>query len=154
MPEDVDEDRPASEQFDLSAGMRFDVTAADVHSLAADIEDAEAAPTDGMDTQALAEWVDALKRLESAVEEARKEVFEPALDDHVEPGQSVGPVQRVEGSNSYVTDAEAAFAAVADAGADPLDVAKVKVGALRDVLGAQADEYVGQSSYTYYRMES
>lgn len=154
MSDGVDRDEAASGQFNLEAGMDFDVTAADAHSLASDLEDAEAAPTDDTSTQALAEWVDSLKRLEDAAEAARKEVFETALDERVDTGESVGPLQRVEGANSYVTDAEGAFAAVADAGEDPLSVASVKVGALRDAIGARADDYVGQSKYTFYRRDA
>lgn len=158
MPDDIDTDAPASEQFDLTAGMDFDISAEEIHQLAARLKDAEAFGTAEREAgeaedEVLAEYIASLKMLENAAEEARKEVFEPALDDRVDVGDSVGPVQRLSGSSSYVHDAEGAFAAVADAGADPLAVADVKVGALRDVLGSRADEFVGQSEYSYYRRE-
>lgn len=153
MSDDIDTDAPASEQFDLTAGMDFQLSPDEIEVLVSDLESAESFDTDNATDHRLADYVAALKRLENAAEEARKDVFEPALDDRVDVGQSVGPVQRLSGSSSYVQDAEGAFAAVADAGADPLAVADVKVGALRDVLGSQADEFVGQSEYSYYRRE-
>lgn len=153
MPDDIDTDAPASEQFDLSHGAAFEATVETLAEVARELELHDAANPDAMCDEDLADMVAALKHLENAAEEARKEVFEPALDDRVDVGQSVGPVQRLSGSSAYVQDAEGAFAAVADAGADPLAVADVKVGALRDVLGAHADEFVGQSEYSYYRRE-
>jgi len=51
----------------------------------------------------------------------------------------------------YYTDFEDEVMAVADEGADPMDVAKVSISDLRDVLGKDAEEYIGEASYTYFR---
>jgi len=101
----------------------------------------------------LAEHVAALKCLENAAEDARKDGYEDELDDRIDVGESVGPLSKVSGSNTGVGDAADAFAAVADQGEDPLDVATVKISALRDVLGREADEYIDEASYTYFRRQ-
>lgn len=150
----VDTDTPASEQFDLSFGTDLSLTIGDIAGPADDLERVpDAADPDDYSDEGLAELIAALKRLENAAEDARDHL-EDALDDRTEPGDRVGDIQRIEGKNSYVTDAEGAFAAVADAGEDPLDVASVKIGDLRDVLGRRADEYLGSSSYSYWRRQT
>lgn len=149
--DDLDEDTRASEQFDLTAGMDFAPSPEDVEDLAAELEAAEAANTGEASEETLAEWVAALKRLEDAVEDARKNVFEQALDDHVEEGETVGALRKQSGTSRFVTDDAGAFEAVREAGHDPSQVAEVKASVLADVLGDDADEYVGESTYTYYR---
>lgn len=72
----------------------------------------------------------------------------------MDDGESVGPLRKQSGRNTWVADDEAAFAAVAEAGADPMDVASVSIGDLRDVLGNDADEYLGESTYSYFRREA
>lgn len=135
----------------MDAGMDFTLTPVDIHGLADELERAEAFDPDDADDEALADMVAACKRIEDAAETARKEVFEDALSERVDNGETVGPVAKQLGSHTYVTDAEGAFAAVAERGEDPLDVAKVKVGDLRDILGADADRFLGQSEYSYFR---
>jgi hypothetical protein len=99
----------------------------------------------------LAEHTAALKRLENAAENARKNGYEDELDDRVKAGETVGPLRKQTGRNTWVSDTEGAFAAVADHGNDPLDVASVGIGDLRDVLGDRAaEEYIEASSYSYF----
>jgi len=104
-----------------------------------------------IDDDLLAEVVNLCKQIENAAEEARKDVFEPELSERVEEGEQVGPVRKLSGKNTYVTDNEAAFDAVLNAGHDPRDVASVKASKLKDVLGSDAEEYLGQSNYEYFR---
>ena len=147
-------DGPASEQFDLTMGQSFTLEPAQIRDMASHLGEAEAFDAESADEEDLAEYVAALKRLENAAEDARKDVFEDELHDRVEDGESVGPVVKQSGKNTWVLDDEAALAAVAEAGEDPLDVASVSIGDLRDVLGAQADEHIGESSYEYFRRQS
>lgn len=138
------------DRFDLGDAPDVDVT--ELQAAARTLEQTVEADADvsDADTDDLAALVSACKRLEDAAEEARKDVYEPELDDRVSEGEQVGDLHKRSGASSYVTDAEGAFAAVSDAGADPLDVAKVSVGDLRDVLGGDADAFVGQSEYSYF----
>lgn len=153
-PDRENTDTPASEQFDLTHGTTYATTLDEIQTVARGLEEAEAYDPDAEDTESLAEIVAALNRLENAAEDARKEVFEDALDDRVDEGESIGPLVKQSGSSTWVTDDEAALAAVSEAGEDPLDVASVSIGDLRDVLGAEADEYIGSSSYSYFRRQS
>jgi hypothetical protein len=148
----VDESKPASEQFDLTNNMSFDADLDDVRELTTALEQADAVDRD-KDDKALAEWVAALKALETAVEDARKDVFEAELDERTAVDDEVGPLVKRQGRNTWVPDDEAAFAAVADAGEDPMNVASVSIGDLRDVLGADADEYIDASTYEYFRRQ-
>lgn len=149
----VDPDAPASEQFDLTDGMTFDVDPSDIKALASDLEDAETFDAADATDETLAEYVAALKWLADAAESARKDVFESELDERVDDGEQVADLQKLSGKNTWVSDDEAAFAAVADAGEDPMQVASVSIGDLRDVLGPEADEYIGESSYSYFRRQ-
>lgn len=139
------------EQFDLTLGMDFDIDPEDIDDLATGLAEAEAFDTDAADSETLAEYAAALKRLGDAAEDARKDVFEDALAERVEDGETVGPVRKLTGKNTWVADTEGAFAAVADAGKDPMDVATVSIGDLRDALGDEADEFIGESEYEYFR---
>jgi hypothetical protein len=120
-----------------------------------DIADAlNAVPDDDLSCHSsnlLAEQAAALKHLENAAEYARKNGSEDELDDRVSEGETVGPLRKQAGRNTWVTDPEGAFAAVADNGEDPLDVASVSIGDLRGVLGDHAaEEYIEAASYTYF----
>lgn len=150
MTDDTPQER-GIEQFDLTLGMQFDITPDEINELAHGLEQADVFDAEDADSETLAEFGAALKRLEDAAEDARKETFEDELADRVDDGESVGPLTKQSGRNTWVADTEAAFAAVADAGEDPMDVASVSISGLRDVLGGQADEYIGESSYSYFR---
>jgi len=139
------------EQFDFQLGMSFDIGPEDIDDLATGLGEAEAFDADSADRETLAEYAAALKRLADASEDARKDVFESALSERTEDGETVGPVRKLSGRNTWVNDTEGAFAAVAEAGSDPLDVAKVSISDLRDVLGDEADTFIGESSYEYFR---
>ena len=147
------EDAPASDQFDLSMGMHFGITVDEIETLAQGLENAEEFDPEDTDDETLAEFVAALKRLESAAEDARKDVFEEALDDRVDEGETVGDIRKMQGSNRYVTDNAAAFDAVLDAGEDPRKVAKGSAPKLADLIGDDADELIGESSYSYFRRQ-
>jgi len=152
MSNGIDTDKPASEQFDLSTDDNEDLVDPEkLEEVARELERVADTDLSCHGDEFLAEHVAALKRLENAAEAARKDGYEDELDDRVAPGESVGPLSKVSGSNSWVADAEGAFAAVADEGVDPLDVAKVSIGDLRDVLGNRASDYIEASAYTYYR---
>jgi hypothetical protein len=151
MADSIDTDKPASEQFDLTTETNDEILDPEkLHEVAHELEKIPDADLSCHSSDFLAEHVEALKRLEDAVEDARKKGYEAELKPRVDDGEQVGNLQKRSGSNTFVADAEAAFAAVAEAGGDPLDVASVKVGALRDVLGASADEYLGSSEYTFF----
>lgn len=144
------------DQFDLTYGMDFDLSAEEIAQFADELREAEAVDFDEMGNHELAAYVDAIKRLEDAAEEARKEFFEPALDDRVGVGQGIGNLRRVQRTNRFVTDDMAAIEAIEDAGGDPMSVASVKASDFRDVaksLGINPDEYLGETEYTYYRRE-
>lgn len=150
---DVDTDEPASEQFDLEMGMTFDVQPGEIHEIASTLEASETINPDDIERNRLAAYVEACKRVADAAEDARKDVFEPALAESTEVGEQVGNVRKATGSRRYVTDDAGAFDAVLDAGHDPREVAAVKASALEDVLGADADEYLGETEYVYFRRE-
>lgn len=129
----------------------FDVTPTEIKQLANRLGQAEG--YDDTDPEELAEYIDALKQLESVTEDARKNVFEPQLDRFVDVGDSVGNLTKQSGTHTWVNDTEGAFAAVSDAGCDPMDVADVSISDLRDVLGGRADAFIGEKTYEYYRRQ-
>lgn len=147
------DDRPASERFDLTAGMDFDVDPGEVSRVAGRLEQAEAVDPGELGTEELARWVSTLKLLEDAAEEARKSVFEPELDDRLSEGERVGDLAKRTGRSTWVEDDEAALEAARGAGADLHDVVSVSVSGLRDALGPEADEYIGESEYSYFRRQ-
>jgi hypothetical protein len=154
MSGDVDPSEPASEQFDTAVGMVFGVGHEDIAEMANSLEQAEAAPTDELTKRALADYVAALKRLEDAVEDARKDVFEPALDERASPGERVGNLNHATGSNRYVADEDGAIEALRAHDVDPMDVASLKASDAADLLelvGEDPDEYVEESEYDYWR---
>jgi len=150
--DDINTDEPASEQFDLSTETNDELI--DPEKLEAVAAELEKVPDTDLSCHAdefLAEHSAALKRLSDAAEDARKDGYEDELDDRVEDGETVGPLRKQSGRNTWVSDTEGAFAAVADEGEDPLNVAKVSIGDLRDVLGDRAaEEYIGEASYEYF----
>lgn len=151
MTDDINTDKPASERFDLSTETNDKLLDPEkLHTVARELERVPDADLSCHSDEFLAELTAALKRLENAAEDARKDGYEDELDDHVDDGETVGPVRKQSGSSTYVVDAEGAFAAVSEAGEDPLSVADVKIGDLRDVLGSEADAYLGSSSYSYF----
>lgn len=151
----TDEDKPASEQFDLSEATEpADVEPQDIHEVARELERVPETDLSCHADDYLADLVAACKRIEDAAEEARKDGYEDELDERVDEGQSVGPLRKASGTRRYVTDHAAAFDAVLDAGKDPREVAKVKASALSDVLGDDAEEFVGETEYSYFRRQS
>jgi len=122
-----------------------------LEAVAAELEKVAGTDLSCHNPEFLAEHSAALKRLEDAAEEARKEGYEDELDDRVDEGETVGPLRKQSGRNTWITDTEGAFAAVAEAGEDPLDVAEVGIRDLRDVLGdAAAEEFIDEASYEYF----
>lgn len=143
------------ERFDLEeSAEELGITVERINGLAQALEQAESADPETIDDEPLADIVHALKRVESAAEDARKDVFEDELDGRVDEGETIGQLSKQTGSSTWVSDAEGAFAAVAEEGHDPMDVADVSIGDLRDVLGVRADEYIGESSYSYFRRQA
>lgn len=139
---------------DPTAHMDFDVDAGEVRSMANRLQHAEVFDGEDLDTDEIAKLVSALKELENAAEDARKEYIEPVLSERVAVGETAWDLKRMEGSRRYVTDNEGAFDAVLDAGHDPRTVAKVNVGDLVDTLGQEAaSEFLGESTYDYFRRE-
>lgn len=142
------------EQFDLQKGMDFDLTPGAIMGMANDLGEAEAYDTEVARAEELAQYVEAIRALEDAAEEA-KGVFEEALEEHVEVGDSIMNLRRQTGKNTWVADTEGAFAAVSQEGHDPLDVAKVSIGSLREVLGDEAaEEFIGEAEYDYFVRQS
>ena len=151
----VDESKPASEQFDLSTETNGELLDPDkLHAIASELEKVPDTDLSCHANEFLAELAAACKHIENAAEDARKDGYEGELHGRVDDGEQVGPLVKQSGRNTWVTDGEAAFAAVADAGADPMDVASVSIGDLRDVLGNDADEFIGESSYSYFRRQA
>lgn len=152
MTNDIDPDKPASEQFDLSTTTNDDLLDPEkLHAVARELERVADTDLACHADDFLAEHVAALKRLENAAEDARKAGYEDELSERVTDGERVGPVAKQTGTNTWVDDDEGALAAVADRGHDPLDVAKVSIGDLREVLGSEADEFLGASEYSFFR---
>lgn len=105
---------------------------------------------DELSTETLEAAVAALKRVEKTAETVRKDRLEDALE--AVPETELRTLERRTGRHTYVTDTQAALQAVADAGHDPIEVADVKVGRLREVLGdAVAEDYLDSSEYTYHQ---
>jgi hypothetical protein len=154
MSQDVDTSKPASEQFDLSTETNDEILDPEkLHEVARELERVPDADLSSHADDYLGELVEAVKRLESAAEDARKEGYEEELSSRVDVGEVVHNVEKVSGRHSYVTDADAAFEAVEDAGVEPLSVAKVSVGDLRDVLGTDAEDYLDYSEYEYFKRQ-
>lgn len=133
--------------------LNFTTTPSKIQALANKLNQAEGYDTDTASPETLADYVDALKELESVAEQARKDVFEPALDDHIKVGESVGNLTRHTGTRRYVTDNAKAFDEILEAGLDPREYAKVNVGDLEDALGGRARELLGEQEYSYYRRQ-
>lgn len=152
----MDESKPASEQFDLTTETNDDLLDPDkIHAIAGELEKVPDSDLSCHDSEFLATLAAACKHVENAAEDARKDGYEDELDDRVSEGERVGPLVKQSGTNTWVDDSEGAFAAVADAGEDPMDVAKVSIGDLRDVLGDNdAEEFIGSKPYTYFRREA
>lgn len=123
----------------------------DVKALTKALERLVPSDVSGLSDEDLGRLAGAIKELESVAEDARKEVAEAELSERVDVGSRAGPVSRHRGSRSYVTDDAGAFDAVLEAGHDPREVASVKASVLQDVLGSEADEFLGESEYTYFR---
>lgn len=153
----MNEDKPASEQLDLTAGMTFDIAPEDIQEFAGALEQAEAFDTEDADTSRLAEYIAALKELSDAVEDARKDVFEDELDTRVGVDDSVGPLVKRQGSRRYVTDDDATIRAIEDAGGNPREAMTVKASDAADVLddlGLDTEEFIGVNEYEYFRRQS
>lgn len=150
---EIDKSEPASEQLDIS-GDTYPATPTGINGLARKIEQAENEKLESAEDEYLARAVSALKRIENAAEEARKEIYEPELDERVNEGERVLDLTKVRGSSTFVTDDAEAFDAVLDAGHDPREVASVKASKLKEVLGKDAEEYLGTSEYHYFRRQS
>ena len=156
MSED-DSPRTASEVFDLSHGMDFESGPDEVSAFARDLEQAEAFDAEAASDETLAEFVAALKTLEKAAEDARKEVFEAELDERTDVGDEIGPVRKQTGHRKFVIDDDAALDAVEEAGGDLREVVSVKPSALVDAaeeLGIDPDEHVDRNEYEYFRRRS
>ncbi len=151
----IDPNKPASEQFDLTMETNDDLLDPEkLQEIAAELEKVPDTDLSCHASEFLAELAAACKRIENAAEDARKDGYEGELDDRVSEGQQVGPLVKQSGKSTWVTDTESAFAAVSEAGEDPMDVATVSISGLRDVLGPDADEFIGESNYTYFRRQS
>lgn len=131
----------------------FDYHPTKLFEIAHKLNYAEDHPVDSHDSIELASYVEALKQIEKAAEEARKQVFEPKLDEYVEPGESIGNLTRRTRTQRYVEDNAEAFDAILDNGLDPREYAKVNVTDLDDALGAQARELLGERSYSFYERQ-
>lgn len=150
-------DAPATEQFDLTMGMEFTTSVDEVRDLAADLRDAESLEAESEDTERLAEWVAALKELESAAEDVRKDVFEDELDDRTDVDDEIGDLVKRQGHNKYLFDEDDAVEAIEAAGGDPRQVMSVKASSFVEVanaLGVDPDEHVGRAEYEYFRRRS
>ncbi|WP_152520763.1 hypothetical protein [Halorhabdus tiamatea] len=122
--------------------------------LVAELQDLSLADLEEVKTETLADLEDALKCLDDAAEEARKEAVEAELDDRVSIGGSVGNISRREGHSKFVYDDAAAIERLEEAGVDPTEAMTVKASALVEVAeqaGIDSDELVGKAEYTYYR---
>ena len=159
---DGEEDAPESfeelqEQLDTTAWMDVDLSIDELEAHAADLEQAEGVDADAIPADRLAEIVGVLKRLESAAEDARKEVFEPVLKSHVDVDEEIGDLVRRRGTRTWIADDAAAFEAIEDAGGDPMAVASVDRSAFEDAadaLGVDVAEHLGNTEYTYFRRKS
>lgn len=153
----MSDDTTSLDEFDLTLGMDFDATPGDIHGLAATLEEAEDFDAENADDETLAEYSAALKRLENAAEDARKEVFEDELNARTEVNQEVGPVVKRQGSRSFVVDEAGAVEAIQDAGGNPLEAMTMKAAAAEEVLdalGLDPEDYLGVNEYEYFRRQA
>lgn len=146
----------ASEQFDLTLGMDFDLPPARIRAVVAELEQAEVLDADDTSDEVLAEYAAAMKALEDAAETARKEVFEAALDGRTEVDDEVGPLVKRQGSRRYVADEPGAIDAIEGAGGDPTEAMSLKAtdaADLLEALGIDTADYIGVNEYTYFRRQ-
>lgn len=118
---------------------------------------AERVAEEGIDTsnaKALAKMRNALKRLEDAAKEARKDEIEPALDDVLDVGDNVAGAERRKQRQPTITDTAAALDMLEDADVDPAEVMQIFPSQLKDAVdgtGADPSEVIEYEEYTYYR---
>lgn len=127
----------------------------DLAAMAEVLGDVDAEDVADASDEELAALRDALKSVEDAAEEARKDGVEEELDDRCAPGESIAGLTRVESHNKYVKDGEAAVDALVAAGVDARRVMEPNATDLAEVAEeegvAAAREEVGEYEYTYYR---
>lgn len=127
----------------------------DLSAVAEVLDDVDAEDVADASDEELAALRDALKSVEDAAEDARKDGVEEEMDDRCAPGESIAGLTRVQSHKKYVKDGEAAVDALVAAGVDARRVMSPDATALAEVAEEEgvpaAREEVGEASYTYFR---
>lgn len=91
-----------------------------------------------------------LKELEDTVEDVRKELVEPELDERVDPGERLHGLHRVQSHRKYVAeDVGSVIGRAAALGIDFTDFVSLDASTLADEHPDLAE--IGVTDYTYYR---
>lgn len=139
---------------DLTVGMEFDIDPIDIHELTNTLEQVEVFDPDEASTEELADFVHACKCIEKAAENARKEHFEPPLEERVEPNDRVGDLTYHVSERRNIRSDQAAMRAIENAGGDPTAMASVRVTDFvkeASKLGVDASEYINTYELTYFK---
>jgi hypothetical protein len=150
----MSDDDVSLDDFDLTAGMEFDIDVEDIEEMSNQLRQAEAFDVEEASSERLAEFSSALKELADHVEDARKDVFEAQLDKRVEVDENVGPLVKRHGSRRYVENRERAIRALEANDIDPVAAMKFNAKDLEEILrehGLDPREHVSTTEYEYFR---
>jgi hypothetical protein len=101
------------------------------------------------DEQLVELWTE-LKDLADAVEDLRKDVVEPVMEQRVDPGERLLGINRIESHNKYVAEDDGAVVARAvSQGIDYTEFVSVNASTLASEHPDLAE--IGEASYTYFR---
>lgn len=139
--------------FDLTLGMDFHTEPAGIRELTDQLRQAEAFDVGDAESEDLAEYIDALKDLEKAAKEARKEIFEDELTTRVRVNEEVGPLVKRKGGRRYVVDDTEAFDAINLNGGNPFAAMSMKASTtaeMLEALGLDVDQFIEKREYEYF----
>lgn len=144
------------DQFDLTAGMDFQLSIDDIYEITRELEMVEAVEFEQQADEELAEFAFALKGLEDAVKTARKDHFEKALDDRTEPGDRIGRLKKVESGRTYIDNEDAAIRALEHNDINPIDAMELNVKQFETLAsqhGINPDAFTYRKTWSYFQRE-
>jgi hypothetical protein len=94
-------------------------------------------------------WV-SLKNLEDAIEETRKEIVEPEMENRVSPGEKLSGISHIQSHRKYVeTPVGVVIGRAANRGIDYTDFVSLNASAIASDYPELAS--IGRNEYTYFR---
>jgi transcriptional accessory protein Tex/SPT6 len=146
-----------SQNDDTTTDAQSETDLAEMTGTLADVSDAldtlSPEEIEAADDEKLAELRNAIRNIENAAEDTRKDTVENELKTRVEPGDSIAGLSLIEVEKTNVPDESAVIDMMRSAGRPPENVMEVKAGKVED-LAAEAEgittEPLGTYSYTYF----